>query len=439
MSEDPAQVISYVRALYDYNPSAPEELGFRKGDIIQIHKLVYKDWFRGSLNGKRGVIPSNYICPVPRVRALFDFTATEPLELNFQRGDLIDVIEDKWEGWWKGILENEVGVFPVNYTEKLDLPSRLTGINGKPYRLKFAPNSIAIYGTECIEQSIPLPAIRESEEPSKNIAFEETQEAASITAPQPPEKVTSPSKHYSESIVAAAALSAKSIPLNPPETPHGYAPFPSEHHSTQLIVRPESTTAPVYQYVSFRPDSTTQATYTQTIFRPDSTTQPVYNTVYRADSTTRAVYSGVYRQDSTTRAAYQSIYRPDSTTNPVLALPTRPDSTMAPFYNYETYANARTPPPPPSPRPLSRVAGTRGQAEFDSEGRLRSWDDIPVPEERLRMPTAENTAKPLPNSERLRMPEPEPSYMDASWIPANRIGPKTFNEMGIKDEDCRTQ
>ncbi|KAI1387818.1 uncharacterized protein F4822DRAFT_407681 [Hypoxylon trugodes] len=56
-----AATVSRVRALYDFIPSEPGELEFKKGDIIAVLESVYKDWWRGSLKGRTGIFPLNYV------------------------------------------------------------------------------------------------------------------------------------------------------------------------------------------------------------------------------------------------------------------------------------------------------------------------------------------------------------------------------------------
>ncbi|CAB4002121.1 growth factor receptor-bound 2 [Paramuricea clavata] len=51
------------------------------------------------------------------VKALFDFTPQEEGELEFKRGDIIEVIEKDDANWWKGKLNNNEGLFPSNYVE----------------------------------------------------------------------------------------------------------------------------------------------------------------------------------------------------------------------------------------------------------------------------------------------------------------------------------
>lgn len=56
-----AATVSRVRALFDFVPSEDGELEFKKGDVIAVLESVYKDWWRGSLKGKTGIFPLNYV------------------------------------------------------------------------------------------------------------------------------------------------------------------------------------------------------------------------------------------------------------------------------------------------------------------------------------------------------------------------------------------
>lgn len=60
-----AATISRVRALYDFQPSEPGELQFRRGDVIAVLESVYKDWWKGSLRGQTGIFPLNYVEKLP--------------------------------------------------------------------------------------------------------------------------------------------------------------------------------------------------------------------------------------------------------------------------------------------------------------------------------------------------------------------------------------
>lgn len=60
---------------------------------------------------------------VSRVRAQFDFVPSEPGELEFKRGDVIAVLESVYKDWWRGSLKGKTGIFPLNYVEKLTDPT----------------------------------------------------------------------------------------------------------------------------------------------------------------------------------------------------------------------------------------------------------------------------------------------------------------------------
>ena len=61
---------------------------------------------------------------VSRVRALYDFTPSEPGELAFRKNDVIAVLESVYKDWWKGSLRGQTGIFPLNYVEKLQDPTK---------------------------------------------------------------------------------------------------------------------------------------------------------------------------------------------------------------------------------------------------------------------------------------------------------------------------
>jgi len=50
-----------AKAMYAYAGQTQDELSFKDGDIIIIHKKDPGGWWEGELNGKRGWIPANYV------------------------------------------------------------------------------------------------------------------------------------------------------------------------------------------------------------------------------------------------------------------------------------------------------------------------------------------------------------------------------------------
>ncbi|XP_057374213.1 SH3 domain-containing kinase-binding protein 1-like isoform X2 [Daphnia carinata] len=142
------------RALFSYAPSHEDELELLVGDEIHFLGEVEEGWWRGKLNGKIGVFPSNFVViedpptsttihapkgpttnpltissdiapelpPKPLreiARVLFPYSSMQPDELELREGDLVIIhskdCEDK--GWWKGEVNNKIGVFPDNFVE----------------------------------------------------------------------------------------------------------------------------------------------------------------------------------------------------------------------------------------------------------------------------------------------------------------------------------
>ncbi|EIW65817.1 hypothetical protein TREMEDRAFT_36025 [Tremella mesenterica DSM 1558] len=74
-------------------------------------------------------IPSPELVPVldlntaTRVRALYTFTSAEVGELNFERGDIIKVLDRGFKEWWRGACNGKIGIFPVTYVEAIPEPS----------------------------------------------------------------------------------------------------------------------------------------------------------------------------------------------------------------------------------------------------------------------------------------------------------------------------
>ena len=53
------------------------------------------------------------------VKARFNFKQTNEDELSFNKGDLILVTRQEEGGWWEGTLNGKIGWFPSNYVREV--------------------------------------------------------------------------------------------------------------------------------------------------------------------------------------------------------------------------------------------------------------------------------------------------------------------------------
>ncbi len=54
--------LEFCRALYDFQGQGPQELTFKKGDLVAVLQKVNNEWWRGRLqNAQIGLFPSNYV------------------------------------------------------------------------------------------------------------------------------------------------------------------------------------------------------------------------------------------------------------------------------------------------------------------------------------------------------------------------------------------
>ncbi|KTW31701.1 uncharacterized protein T551_00962 [Pneumocystis jirovecii RU7] len=64
-TEDGRRILFYVRALYDYQATIPEEISFVKDDILLVLEMQEDGWWEGEIvnskKSKRGLFPSNFV------------------------------------------------------------------------------------------------------------------------------------------------------------------------------------------------------------------------------------------------------------------------------------------------------------------------------------------------------------------------------------------
>uniref|UniRef100_A0A4W5MNZ6 Osteoclast-stimulating factor 1 n=1 Tax=Hucho hucho TaxID=62062 RepID=A0A4W5MNZ6_9TELE len=143
---------------FDYEAQQEDELSLRVGDIIV--KVTKDDggWWKGEIDGRRGLFPDNFVremkkemkraagpesdlsngstSPVPepdlrparkgdqirqrRCKASFSYVPQNEDELELKIGDVIHIMGEVEEGWWEGSLNGKTGMFPSNFTRELE-------------------------------------------------------------------------------------------------------------------------------------------------------------------------------------------------------------------------------------------------------------------------------------------------------------------------------
>ncbi|CAJ0578466.1 unnamed protein product, partial [Mesorhabditis spiculigera] len=96
---------------YDYQTGVEGDLACYAGDTIEILERMGSDWVMGRLNGRKGMVPTNFLNEggsaaasdfVEREMTLIaDYPSTEPGHLNLSKGDRVKIVEDVDDYWYK--------------------------------------------------------------------------------------------------------------------------------------------------------------------------------------------------------------------------------------------------------------------------------------------------------------------------------------------------
>lgn len=75
-----------------------------------------------ALEKEPGVVYRNKkdVSRIRRCRVAFSYKQDHEDELNLNVGDVIEVVGEEEEGWWRGHLNGKEGVFPSNFVVELE-------------------------------------------------------------------------------------------------------------------------------------------------------------------------------------------------------------------------------------------------------------------------------------------------------------------------------
>ncbi|XP_058407676.1 intersectin-2 isoform X2 [Diceros bicornis minor] len=119
-----------------YVASGSEQLSLAPGQLILILKKNTSGWWQGELQARgkkrqKGWFPASHVKllgpsserttpafhPVCQVIAMYDYIANNEDELNFSKGQLINVLNKDDPDWWQGEISGVTGLFPSNYVK----------------------------------------------------------------------------------------------------------------------------------------------------------------------------------------------------------------------------------------------------------------------------------------------------------------------------------
>ncbi|XP_068238237.1 SH3 domain-containing kinase-binding protein 1-like isoform X12 [Palaemon carinicauda] len=136
-----------VEVVFPYEPQHDDELRLVVGDVISNVSTLETGWYRGTLGNETGVFPDNFVKVLSkepknastenglansppnvhkremggrRCRVVFSYAPQHDDELPLCVGQTITILQEVEEGWWKGVLDGQVGMFPSNFVENLD-------------------------------------------------------------------------------------------------------------------------------------------------------------------------------------------------------------------------------------------------------------------------------------------------------------------------------
>ncbi|XP_028637561.1 intersectin-2 isoform X1 [Grammomys surdaster] len=119
-----------------YAASGAEQLSLAPGQLILILKKNTSGWWQGELQARgkkrqKGWFPASHVKllgpsserttpafhAVCHVIAMYDYIASNEDELNFSKGQLINVMNKDDPDWWQGEINGVTGLFPSNYVK----------------------------------------------------------------------------------------------------------------------------------------------------------------------------------------------------------------------------------------------------------------------------------------------------------------------------------
>eukprot|EP00039_Didymoeca_costata_P009788 m.130428 g.130428 ORF g.130428 m.130428 type:complete len:981 (-) comp14603_c0_seq5:83-3025(-) len=128
-------------AKHTFESEDMSELGMREGEIMVVTGSIDENWYQGTLCGKIGIVPKDFVDLVtppnniPWARALAHFQAQEEDELSFFPNDIIYMESMVNHQWYRGTCYGKSGIFAVNFVSiQVELPPPVSKKPGNPFQ-----------------------------------------------------------------------------------------------------------------------------------------------------------------------------------------------------------------------------------------------------------------------------------------------------------------
>ncbi|SAL98162.1 hypothetical protein [Absidia glauca] len=128
--------LKHYKALYDYDAQRNDELSLKAGDMVDVLQHDSEEWCTAENieTGQQGAVPTNYLEKLNHTvttavkdkgsvlaKVLQDYAAQDREELSLWKDGIVTVLDQTIaEGWWKGDLNGNSGIFPANHVKIID-------------------------------------------------------------------------------------------------------------------------------------------------------------------------------------------------------------------------------------------------------------------------------------------------------------------------------
>jgi len=124
--------VPLASTVFPYSSNMQGDLKLSVGDKVELLRWVDDNWLYGKLvndENKCGMFPANHVkilVPLPQeekplCKTLFSFKSKDKGEdrdcLIFNKGDTIQVLRRVDENWGEGLLDDQIGIFPLSFVK----------------------------------------------------------------------------------------------------------------------------------------------------------------------------------------------------------------------------------------------------------------------------------------------------------------------------------